>query len=47
MLDVVDTIVVAEAAAMPPTVILTSDPDDIRALIDAAGAADRVRVIAV
>jgi hypothetical protein len=47
VLDVVDAIVVAEAAAMPPTVILTSDPDDIRALIDAAGAADRVRVIAV
>lgn len=45
--DVVDAIVVAEAAAMPPAVILASDPDDIRALIEAAGAADRVRVIAV
>jgi hypothetical protein len=47
VLDVVDAIVVAEAVAMPPALILTLDPDDIRALIEAAGAADRVRVIAV
>ena len=47
VLDVVDAIVVAEAVAAPPALIMTSDPDDIRALIEAAGAADRVRVIAV
>jgi predicted nucleic acid-binding protein len=47
VLDVVDAIVVAEAVASPPALIMTSDPDDIRALIEAAGAADRVRVIAV
>ena len=47
VLDVVDAIVVAEAVAMPPALVMTSDPDDIRALIEAAGAADRVRVIAV
>jgi hypothetical protein len=47
VLDVVDAIVVAEAVAAPPALIMTSDPDGIRALIEAAGAADRVRVIAV
>ena len=47
VLDVVDAIVVAEAVAMVPSVILTSDPDDIRRLIDAAGASARIRVIAV
>lgn len=47
VLDVVDAIVVAEAVAMMPAVILTSDPDDIRRLIDAAGASARIRVIAV
>ena len=47
VLDVVDAIVVAEAVAMPPALVMTSDPDDIRALIGAAGAADRIRVIAV
>jgi hypothetical protein len=47
VLDVVDAIVVAEAVAMLPAVILTSDPDDIRRLIDAAGASARIRVIAV
>ena len=45
--DVVDAIVVAEAVALPPALILTSDPDDIRSLVGAAGAADRVRVLAV
>jgi hypothetical protein len=47
VLDVVDAIVVAEAVAARPALIMTSDPDDLRALIEAAGAADRVRVIAV
>lgn len=36
--DVVDAIVVAEAAATPGSIVLTSDPADIRALIDATGA---------
>lgn len=47
VLDVVDVIVVAEAVSALPAVILTSDPDDIEALVDAAGASDRVTVIRV
>ncbi|MHB8892527.1 MAG: hypothetical protein ACYC65_10840 [Candidatus Limnocylindrales bacterium] len=47
VLDVVDAIVVAEAVASVPALVMTSDPDDIRALIEAAGAADRVGIIAV
>ena len=47
VLDVVDAIVVAEAVSVLPAVILTSDPDDIAALVDAAGASDRVTVIRV
>lgn len=47
VLDVVDAIVVAEAVSALPAVILTSDPDDIGALVDAAGASDRVTVIRV
>ncbi len=48
VLDVVDAIVVAEAVAAPPSLILTSDPDDISRLIEAAGAADdEVTIIAV
>jgi predicted nucleic acid-binding protein len=47
VLDVVDAIVVAEAVAAQPAMILTSDPDDIRALVEAATAADRVLIIAV
>lgn len=47
VLDVVDAIVVAEAVSALPAVILTSDPDDIEALVDAAGASDRVTVIRV
>lgn len=35
--DVVDAIVVAEAATTPGSIVLTSDPADIRALIDATG----------
>ena len=35
--DVVDAIVVAEAVAARPALILTSDPDDIGKLIEAAG----------
>lgn len=35
--DVVDAIVVAEAAAIPGSIVLTSDPGDIRSLIDASG----------
>ena len=40
VLDVVDAIVVAEAVAARPSLILTSDPDDISRLIEAAGVAD-------
>ena len=45
VLDVVEAIVVAEAVSGLPAVILTSDLDDINALVDAAGARDRVTVI--
>lgn len=42
--DVVDAIVVAEAVSVPGSIVLTSDPTDIRALIDASGAS---RVVCV
>jgi hypothetical protein len=45
--DVVDAIVVADAVAAPPALVMTSDPDDIGRLIDASGAGARVRVLAV
>jgi len=47
VMDVVDALVVAEAVAVQPAVILTSDPDDIGRLVEAAGASARVRVIGV
>ena len=48
VLDVVDAVVVAEAVAARPSLILTSDPDDISRLIEAAGVADdEVILIAV
>ena len=48
VLDVVDSVVVAEAVAARPSLILTSDPDDISRLIEAAGVADdEVILIAV
>ena len=47
VLDVVDAIVVAEAVAFPPALVMTSDPDDIRRLIEAAGATGRVAIVAV
>jgi hypothetical protein len=47
VLDVVDAIVVAEAVAALPAVMLTSDPGDIKALVDAAGASARVTIIGV
>lgn len=47
VLDVVDALVVAEAVSALPAVILTSDPGDIGRLVEAAGAAARVRVIGV
>lgn len=48
VLDVVDAIVVAEAVAARPAIIVTSDPDDIGRLLDAAGVTAReVVVIAV
>ena len=47
VLDVVDAIVVAEAVAFPPVLVMTSDPDDIRRLIEAAGASGRVAIVAV
>jgi len=37
VLDVVDAIVVAEAIEAQPAVIVTSDPDDIGRLVNAAG----------
>jgi hypothetical protein len=47
-LDVVDAIVVAEAVAARPSLILTSDPEDTSRLIGAAGVADvEVTFIAV
>ena len=45
--DVVDAIVVAEAVAALPAVIVTSDPEDIAALVDAANATGRVVIIRV
>ena len=48
VLDVVDALLVAEAVAARPSLILTSDPDDISRLIEAAGVADdEVILIAV
>jgi len=47
VLDVVDAIVVAEAVAFHPALVMTSDPDDIRRLIEAAGASGRVAIVAV
>jgi len=47
VLDVVDAIVVAEAVAFPPALVMTSDPDDVRRLIEAAGASGRVAIVAV
>ena len=47
VLDVVDAIVVAEAVAFHPALVMTSDPDDIRRLIEAAGAMGRVAIVAV
>lgn len=48
VLDVVDAVVVAEAVAAVPAVILTADPDDVGALLDAAGVTEaQVRVVAV
>jgi len=46
-LDVVDAIVVAEAVASAPALIMTSDPDDIRHLVEAAGSPGDVWAIAV
>lgn len=47
VLDVVDAIVAAEALAAAPAVIVTSDPDDLGRLVDAAGRSAGVLVIAV
>lgn len=47
VLDVVDAIVAAEAIAAAPAVIVTSDPDDLGRLVDAAGRSAGVLVIAV
>ena len=48
VLGVGDAIAVAEAVAARPSLILTSDPDDVRRLIEAAGVADdEVVIIAV
>lgn len=47
VLDVVDAIVVAEAVAALPSVIVTSDPRDIGALVDAANATRRVSIVKV
>lgn len=45
--DVVDAIVVAEAAALLPALVMTSDPGDIGRLVDASEAGVRIRVLAV
>ncbi len=45
--DVVDAIVVAEAVSSLPAVIVTSDHKDIEALVEAAGAVDRITIIQV
>lgn len=47
MADAVDAIVVAEALASVPAVILTSDPLDLGRLLEGEPEADRVRVLAV
>lgn len=43
----VDAVVVAEALASVPSVIVTSDPSDIRALLEGRPGADRVAIVAV
>ncbi len=45
--DAVDAIVVAEALASVPALILTSDPDDLSLLLDGEPEASRVAVIGV
>jgi predicted nucleic acid-binding protein len=45
--DVVDAIVVAEALASVPAVILTSDPRDLGRLLEGEPEADRVRLVGV
>lgn len=45
--DPVDAIVVAEALAAVPALILTSDPDDLRRLLDGQPSAGRIMIIAV
>lgn len=45
--DVVDAIVVAEALASAPAVILTSDPRDLGRLLEDEPEADRVRLVGV
>lgn len=45
--DPVDAIVVAEALAAVPALILTSDPDDLRRLLDGQPSAGRIAIIAV
>ena len=47
VLDVVDAIVVAEAIEAQPAVIVTSDPDDIGRLVDAAGGRSRIAIVPI
>lgn len=47
VLDVVDAIVVAEAVVASPSLIVTSDPVGIAALVEAADATRRVAIIRV
>ena len=42
-----DAVVVLEALAVPGSVILTGDPDDIHALLEVSGSAGRVPVLRV
>ena len=42
--DVVDALVAVEALRRVPSIVLTSDPDDLRALLDASPAGSRVEV---
>lgn len=47
VLDVVDAIVVAEAVASTPALIMTSARDGFRELIEAAASTDDIKVVAV
>jgi hypothetical protein len=45
--DAIDAIVAAEALSGTPAVILTSDPGDLAALVEAGGGSGRVAIVAI